>query len=182
MGYRSHDFFFTYAERMGEAGLLAPDSGAGVAADASTRGLDRWQPQPPGDTWTTVMTWDNFRRPIEYEGHVFGTKELEFRGSSGCPRRPRPPSRLPPGGNEVPRDHWRDLGWSVIDSHSVSGSAEDYRSYIERSRGEFSVAKNVYVGTRCGWFSCRSVCYLASGRPVMIQDTGFSDVVPTVRV
>jgi hypothetical protein len=82
------------------------------------------------------------------------------------------------GGNEVPRDRWRDLGWSVIDSHSISESADDYRGYIESSRGEFSVAKNVYVGTRCGWFSCRSVCYLAAGRPVVIQDTGFSEALP----
>ena len=54
-----------------------------------------------------------------------------------------------------------------------------YRDYICTSKAEFSVAKQAYVATRSGWFSCRSVCYLASGRPVVVQDTGFSDLIPT---
>ena len=66
-----------------------------------------------------------------------------------------------------------------MDSHSVSATPDEYRRYIQSSRGEFSVAKNFYVATRCGWFSCRSVCYLASGRPVVTQDTGFSAYIPT---
>jgi hypothetical protein len=66
----------------------------------------------------------------------------------------------------------------VIDAHEVSGSADVYRDYIQQSRGELSVAKNTYVATHSGWFSCRSVCYLAAGRPVVVQDTGFSKVVP----
>ena len=64
-------------------------------------------------------------------------------------------------------------------SWMISRTAQSYREYIESSRGEFSVAKNVYVATRCGWFSCRSVCYLAAGRPVVVQDTGFSEQLPT---
>ncbi len=56
---------------------------------------------------------------------------------------------------------------------------DTYRDYIQQSRGEFSVAKNVYVGTGSGWFSCRSVCYLAAGRPVILQDTGYSAFIPT---
>jgi hypothetical protein len=55
----------------------------------------------------------------------------------------------------------------------------DYRDYLQCSRGELSVAKNLYVATRSGWFSCRSACYLAAGRPVVVQDTGFSQVLPT---
>ncbi len=68
---------------------------------------------------------------------------------------------------------------SVIDSHEVSRTLEEYRAYVESSRGEFSVTKNVYAATRSGWFSCRSVCYLAAGRPVLVQETGFSEVIPT---
>jgi glycosyltransferase involved in cell wall biosynthesis len=74
---------------------------------------------------------------------------------------------------------WQELGWNVIDSHEVSVTPEDYRNFVQHSRGEFSVAKNLYVDTRSGWFSCRSVCYLASGLPVVIQDTGFSEFLPT---
>jgi hypothetical protein len=61
----------------------------------------------------------------------------------------------------------------------VSTTLRDYQNYVETSRGELSVAKNLYVATRSGWFSCRSVCYLAAGRPVVIQETGFSDDIPT---
>ena len=68
-----------------------------------------------------------------------------------------------------------------MDSHRRSRTAEEYRSYIQTSRGELSVAKNVYVATRSGWFSCRSVCYLAAGRPVVVQDTGFSEIIPVGR-
>src|SRR5262249_31392762 len=68
--------------------------------------------------------------------------------------------------------------WSVRDAHEVSRSADDYRRYVQGSRGEFSVTKNVYAATRCGWFSCRTVCYLASGRPAVVQDTGFSELLP----
>jgi hypothetical protein len=63
----------------------------------------------------------------------------------------------------------------------VSRSADNYRHYVQRSRGEFSVTKNVYTATRCGWFSCRTVCYLAAGRPAVVQDTGFSEFLPTGR-
>jgi len=82
------------------------------------------------------------------------------------------------GGNQPPVEQWRRSGWSVVDSTSVSRTLDDYRAYIQGSRGEFSVAKNIYTETRSGWFSCRSVCYLASGRPAVLQDTGWSDLVP----
>jgi glycosyltransferase involved in cell wall biosynthesis len=83
------------------------------------------------------------------------------------------------GGSEPPIERWRELGWKVIDSHDVSVTPEDYRRFIQTSRGEISVAKNLYVDTRSGWFSCRSVCYLAAGLPVVVQDTGFSEFLPT---
>lgn len=61
----------------------------------------------------------------------------------------------------------------------MSRTPDDYRQYVQSSRGEFSVAKNVYVDTQSGWFSCRSICYMAAGRPVVLQDTGFSKHIPT---
>jgi hypothetical protein len=67
----------------------------------------------------------------------------------------------------------------VTDSHQASRTVDDYRHYVQQSRGELSVAKNVYVDTHSGWFSCRSVCYLAAGRPTVLQDTGFSELVAT---
>jgi glycosyltransferase involved in cell wall biosynthesis len=125
------------------------------------------------------MTWDNFRRPIEANGKVYGTKELEFGRVESLAQRSPARFELAVGGASPPIDRWRSLGWSVIDSHGVSQTMKQYRQYIQSSRGEFSVAKNVYVATRSGWSSCRSVCYLASGRPVVVQDTGFSEVIPS---
>jgi len=139
---------------------------------------DRWQAQGPGDTWTTVMTWKDFDDFVQYEGVTYGTKEIEFARVEALPSQTNVKLQLAVGGTP-PLERLREVGWSILDSHHVSRTAESYRQYIQGSRGEFSVAKNVYVATRSGWFSCRSVCYLAAGLPVVVQDTGFSDLIPT---
>jgi len=69
-------------------------------------------------------------------------------------------------------------GWRVVDPEKVCQDLDAYRAYIESSKAEWSVAKNGYVVGQPGWFSCRSACYLAAGRPVVVQDTGFSSVLP----
>ena len=180
-GFRAHDHFFTYALGMGRPDCNLPDFGLTWHPTKPPVVLDRWGPIPPGDTWTTVMSWKNYQQIEGIGGMQYGAKEVEFE------RIERLPSRVPVGlevavalgGARPPCERWRELGWSVVDSHPISETLEDYRAYIARSRGEFSVAKNVYVATGSGWFSCRSVCYLAASRPVVIQDTGFSGLVPT---
>ncbi|HUP24720.1 MAG TPA: glycosyltransferase family 1 protein [Thermoanaerobaculia bacterium] len=180
LGYRAHDVFLTYAENLGQPDCLLPDLGLRWHPTRPPVLLDHWSASPPGDTWTTVMTWNNFRRPVEYQGRAYGTKEMEFPEIEDLPAAvPRLALEVATGGSSPPVERWRELGWRVIDSHTVSASAEDYRRYVQSSRGELSVAKNLYVATRSGWFSCRSVCYLASGRPVILQDTAFSRWVPT---
>src|SRR5262249_5071020 len=72
-----------------------------------------------------------------------------------------------------------DKGWSLVDPQMVAGDPLAYRSYIGRSLEEFSVAKDIYVQSRGGWISDRSLCYLASGKPVLAQETGFSRHYPT---
>jgi hypothetical protein len=126
------------------------------------------------------MTWNTYQKPIQYDGHVYGAKELEFGKIESLPRAcPEIALEIAVGGFHTPRDRWRDLGWNVVDSEAISTSVGHYQKYIESSRGELSVAKNMYAATRSGWFSCRSVCYLASGRPVILQDTGFSETLPS---
>jgi glycosyltransferase involved in cell wall biosynthesis len=78
----------------------------------------------------------------------------------------------------APRSRLAAQGWSVVDPASVCADLESYREYIESSKAEWSVAKNAYVRGRSGWFSERSACYLAAGRPVVVQDTGFSSILP----
>jgi hypothetical protein len=177
-GYRAHDFFFTYAERMGRPDCLLPSLGLKWQPTRPPVVMDCWRREPPGEKWTTVMTWKNFQETIQYRGITYGTKEMEFGNVQELPTRVKAKLELAVGGAQAPRDAWRVLGWSVVESEEISQTAEDYRHYIQRSRAEFSVAKNVYVATRCGWFSCRSVCYLAAGLPVVVQDTGFSEFIP----
>jgi hypothetical protein len=178
-GYRAHDFFFTFAERIGRPGCVLPSMGLKWQPTRPPVVLGCWQPEPPGEKWTTVMTWKNFQETIVYQGVTYGTKEMEFGKVQELPSRVKAKLELALGGAAAPVEDWRRLGWSIVDSQSISVTAEDYRHYIQRSRGEFSVAKNVYVATRSGWFSCRSVCYLAAGRPVVMQDTGWSEFIPT---
>jgi hypothetical protein len=180
-GYRAHDHFFTYAERIGSPDCNLPAMGLNWKPTRPPVVMDCWKPQPPAEKWTTVMTWNNFSRPVEYQGQTFGTKEVEFWKVEGLPSRIERPLELAVGGSSPPIEHWRELGWNVVDSHSVSATVDCYRDYIAQSRGEFSVAKNLYAATRSGWFSCRSVCYLAAGRPCIVQDTGFSGIIPTGR-
>jgi hypothetical protein len=182
-GYRAHDSFFTYAERIGQSDCLLPSLGLNWHPTRPPVIMDRWQTaeqETTGKKWTTVMTWNNFGKPVVYDNQVFGTKEMEFNKIETLPQRlPRSAFMLAVGGSDYPAGQWQKLGWEVQDSHAASVTAEHYRAFIQNSRGEFSVVKNLYSATRSGWFSCRSVCYLAAGRPVVIQDTGFSEFIPT---
>jgi hypothetical protein len=179
-GYRAHDHFFTYAERIGKSDCSLPDMGLTWRPTRPPVDMASWEASPGSNHWTTVMTWNNFRRPVEYGGRAYGTKEVEFPKIEALPAAlPTESLTLAVGGSEPPIERWRELGWNVIDSHDVSVTPGDYRDFIQRSRGEVSVAKNLYVDTRSGWFSCRSVCYLAAGLPVVVQDTGFSEFLPT---
>lgn len=179
-GYRAHDHFFTYATRIGASDCLIPDMGLDWHPTRPPVVLDAWAgADAPGLPWTTVLTWDNAVMPLAHEGVEYGTKEREFPHIEDLPQHVSAPLEIAVGGNEPPVERWRANGWSIIDSIEISRSPESYRDYIHSSRGELSIAKHVYVATRCGWFSCRSICYMASGRPVVLQDTGFSDTIPT---
>lgn len=177
-GWRAHDHYFTYAERIGAPDCALPALGVAWQATRPPVVSDLWAAEPPGERWTTVMTWRNFPETIEHDGRRYGAKELEFDKIEALPRRTASALEVAVGGSGPPRERWRALGWSVVDSHAVSHTPADYRRYIARSRGEISVAKNVYVATGSGWFSCRSACYLAAGRPAVVQDTGWSALVP----
>jgi len=179
-GWRSHDHFFTYALRLDQPDCPLPTFGINWHFTRPPVVLDCWKPQLPATQWTTVMTWRNYPQPIMHNGVMYGAKELEFGRIEEIPKHSSAAFEVTINVNgSAPLEHWQQLGWSVVDAQATSASANTYRTYIERSRGEFSVAKNIYVATYCGWFSCRSVCYLAAKRPVVVQETGFSDYIPT---
>jgi hypothetical protein len=81
-------------------------------------------------------------------------------------------------GDSVPRADIAAAGWHIADPRQVTATIWTYRDYIAQSRGEFSVALNLYVRSRSGWFSDRTAAYLASGKPAIVQDTGFSESLP----
>lgn len=129
--------------------------------------------------FTTVMNWQA-HEPFRYGGVVYGQKDVEFAKFENLPNRTAARLEVAVAGR-VPKDRLAKSGWRLRDAHEVTVSFDSYCDYIRRSRGEFSVCKNVFVATNSGWFSDRSAAYLASGRPVVLQDTGFSAHLPCGR-
>ncbi|HLM61797.1 MAG TPA: hypothetical protein VK308_13405, partial [Pyrinomonadaceae bacterium] len=136
---------------------------------------------PPQDAaFTTIGNWSAYGA-INYEGEHYGQKDEEFLHLINLPSRTSQKLELAisGAGTEV-IEQLKQCGWSVKDAgEEVSTDVETYRNYILNSRGEFSAAKNAYVKTKSGWFSDRSVCYLAAGLPVILQNTEFTDWLPS---
>jgi hypothetical protein len=130
--------------------------------------------------FTTVMNWQSHDR-LEFNGTEYGQKDLEFERFVDLPRMTRAAMEVAVAGKRVPRERLREAGWRVRDAHAVTASFESFIDYVRQSRGEFSVCKHVFVATNSGWFSDRSAAYLANGRPVAVQDTGFSAHLPVGR-
>jgi len=134
--------------------------------------LDEWRTdRPPGNRFTTVMTWQ-----IESFTDVGGNKDQEFITYIDLPSQTTQPFELAING---PQQLLRAHGWSTVDAMSVSRTPWDYRQFIHGSKAEFGVAKHTYVATRSGWFSDRTECYLASRRPALVQDTGWTAHLPS---
>lgn len=182
-GVRAHDRHFTYAENFGNADCLMPAAGIAWKRTRMPVVPELWPGRPeavtPASPWSTVMTWNVSKGKLEYGGVEYRGKAEEFTKIADLPRRFDREFRVAVGGIEAPLTELAAQGWVAEDGPSATLTPEDYQDYIARSRGEVSVAKNVYVALRTGWFSCRSACYLAASRPVVVQDTGFSSILPT---
>ncbi len=182
-GVLAHDRHFTYAENIGAADCAMPTAGLRWQRTRMPVVLDLWDcvhtPAAPAGAWSTVMTWNVFRGKLEYRGVEYHGKAVEFEKIIGLPQRLKLPFRVALGGTEAPLAQLAARGWVAEDGPAVTLTPQAYQGYIAASRGEISVAKNVYVALRTGWFSCRSACYLAAARPVVVQDTGFTQAIPT---
>jgi hypothetical protein len=144
--------------------------------------LSEWHPGAPHrNVFTTVMNWTSFKN-IRYEGRSYGQKDVEFMRFIELPTSAAPAQfELAMGEGKtrkVPRDLLLHHGWRLVDPVTACPDLDRYRGYIESSKAEWTVAKEGYVVGRSGWFSGRSACYLAAGRPVVVQDTGFASVIP----
>jgi len=176
-----HNVFFSFGENSGGDSAI-PDDGLPWQPTRQPVVLDKWRPTPGREDapFTTVMQWDSYPA-IEYDGVAYGMKSDSFGPYTDLPRRTSQAMEIALGSPSAPRKELRRNGWRVRDPLKATKDPWTYQRYIRRSKGEFSVAKHGYVAARSGWFSERSAGYLASGRPVVVQDTGFSAWMKTGR-
>ena len=180
-GLAHYQTYFSYGANIGQPGCLIPTMGINWLATVPPVALDLWRGAPRSENapFTTVANWSAYGS-ITYEGESYGQKDEEFLRVLDLPT--LTPQRLElalSGASPEIIQRLESAGWCVRDGNSVSADTTTYRNYILTSRAEFSVAKNAYAKTRSGWFSDRSVCYLAAGRPAVLLDTGFGDWLQT---
>ena len=180
----AHDTHFSFGENLGASDCTVPTGPFRWLATRQPVVLDFWKDASaaPATAYTTITTWHNKGKNITYKGETYyWTKDREFLKFLQLPRRRPLAFELAAGVDERVRELLRQHGWRQVNSVAISTDIERYRDYIQCSRGEFTVARDQYVRPRTGWFSDRSACYLAAGRPVITQETGFSKFLPTGR-
>jgi hypothetical protein len=179
----AHDDFVTYGENIGTAASPIPPLPGLRARMRQPVLLDLWEAGPPeGEEFTTVCNWKQSGE-VEFQGETYyWSKDREFLKFLDLPKRVAAVFELALGGDSNTPELRQLLqcnGWKVIDANPLTTDPWIYRDYVRSSCGEFTVAKDQNVRLRSGWFSERSACYLAAGRPVVTQDTGFGTVLPT---
>ncbi|OHB80414.1 MAG: hypothetical protein A2W31_08275 [Planctomycetes bacterium RBG_16_64_10] len=179
-----HGDVVTYGENIGRPGCPIPPLPGLRSRTRQPVLLDLWESGPPTKVeFTTVGNWRQTGHDITYRGETYTwSKHHEFLKFIELPRRVCQPIELALGlGDLGPEDRHliETNGWRLADAHRFTTDPWAYRDYVRASRGEFTVAKDQNVRLRSGWFSERSACYLAAGRPVVTQDTGFGTVLPT---
>ena len=179
---RAHDSHFTFGLNVGKPGCLAPDTGIRWKRTVQPVALDQWPVQDDVvlDRFTTVMNWASYA-PIEWQGKLYGQKDLEFEKFKLLPKLTPQHLEMAMGqgvGSKRPTEELRALGWTILEAGEVLPDHRSYHEFLRTSKAEWSVAKHGYVAARTGWFSCRTACYLALGRPAVVQETGWSDTIP----
>jgi hypothetical protein len=174
-----YDFYFSTGRNVGTDRSSAPTAGKVWRPITHPVVVELFSPGAISSSaaFTTVMNWQSYE-PIEFRGESFGHKDVEFEKFIDLPRRVGVPMEVAVGGKKVPLERLRTAGWRVLDAHKVTASVDSYWKYLSCSLGEFTVCKSGFVKTNNGWFSDRASAYLASGRPVVQQDTGFGDHLP----
>lgn len=168
---------FTYAQRYGAADCAIPADGGPWLVTCPPVYLPEWPAADSAAThFTSVMRWQGFKEVV-HRGVSYGQRDKEFPRYFDLPQ--RTPQKFLIAQMGIKPEELTQHGWEVALGEVISRTPESYREFIQQSRAELSVPKNGYVAMRGGWFSDRSVCYLASGRPVLIADTGVSDWLPT---
>ena len=178
-----HTHHFTYGENLGQPDCPIPLEKFAWRTTRPPVIPDLWDARvdPAAERFTTVATWKNIGKDVQFLGETYyWSKHMNFLRVADLPSRTRQPLEL---ALEVDDNATRDLlarkGWLITDAFEASRDITAYQRHIARSRGEFTVSKDLVARTRSGWFSDRSACYLAAGKPVVTQDTAFGKFVPT---
>ncbi|MEJ7843329.1 MAG: hypothetical protein WKF95_16310, partial [Rubrobacter sp.] len=182
MRFAAHSHFVTVGQAIGDPGCGVPTYGLEWITTPQPVVLEHWPAAGPvvRNALTTVANWRGYGS-IEHEGVFYGQKAHSWRQFFTLPTRTR--ERFAPALAIHPQES-KDLaalranGWRLVDPGRVARTPASYQRFVRGSKAEFGIAKGGYVAARCGWFSDRSVCYLASGRPVIAQETGFSRFLP----
>jgi hypothetical protein len=180
----AHDFYYTIGENIGRAAECRIPTGGIVWRHVRPPVvLDDWPvlPAPPTTRFTTVAAWRGSFGSATWEDRTFGQKVHEFRKFIDLPRRTPHEFELAlqiHEGDAKDRTALESAGWRIVDPQHVAPDPAAFRKYVQNSSAEFSVAQGIYVDTHSGWFSDRTTRYLASGRPALVQETGFSRHVP----
>lgn len=180
---RGYDHYVTIGENIGRPECAIPTCGLGWITTRQPIVLDDWKAEPLGDGagFVGIGAWRGPFAPVEYRGQTYGLRVHEFRRFMGLPRHTGRPFTLALDIHPAEEADLASLhcgGWSLVDPRTVADDPWTYRAFVQSSLAEFMVAKNMYVRANSGWFSDRSICFLASGRPVLAQDTGLAGLYP----
>lgn len=172
-----HDFYFTIGENIGRFDCTIPTGGIPWRPIRQPIVLEQWPVLHSGSPsrFTTVASWRGSFGPVQAQGRTYGLKVHEFRKFIEFPRSAPAVCEIaldihPPDKND--RSALEHHGWQLVNPQEVAGDPAAFRRYVQESSAEFSVAQGIYVETNSGWFSDRSLRYLSSGKPVLVQDTG----------
>jgi hypothetical protein len=170
-----HTAFFSFGGNIGQQGCTIPADGFPWQPTRQPMVMDAWAvtPGPAGGPLTTIMLWDSYPS-LEHDGTRYGMKAESFGPYVDLPSRCRDTFTLALGSPTEPRERLERNGWAIVDPREPTRDPWTYQEFIGQSKAEFSVAKHGYATSQSGWFSERSAAYLASGRPVIVEETGFS--------
>jgi hypothetical protein len=181
--FDGHDVFVTVGQRVGAPDCAIPTCEREWLPTRPPVVLEHWPVRHHRrDVFTSVGVWRGPYAPVQYRGSTYGLRVHEFRRFATLPVRCPAPFEA---ALEIHPDERPDLqmlsenNWSLVDPAAVVADPFAYREYIGGSKAELMIAKGMYVHTRSGWFSDRSACYLASGKPVVAQDTGLAELIPS---
>lgn len=170
---------FTFGQNVHKPGCSMPTAGMNWIGTCQPIVLDLWPVEPASrqSPFTTVTNWSAYGDHT-YEGVTYGQKDREFELFIELPRHTDQSMKLALSAEPAIKERLQSHGWGVLNALETSRDPVGYQQFIRASKGEWCVSKHGYVASRCGWFSDRSAGYLASGRPVILQDTCFSQWLP----